>query len=64
MKKILFATIVVFAITFVSCTSEATETNNNKNNLNNGHNILYPTQKAADTIGGQGGTTPPPPPKP
>jgi hypothetical protein len=62
MKKILFAAVVVFSITLVSCTSDATETNNGKTNLSNVHNELVQTQKNADSTGGQGGTTPPPKP--
>jgi len=64
MKKILFTAVVVFSITLVSCTSDATETNNNKNNVSNVHSELLQTQKNGDSIGGQGGTIPPPPPKP
>lgn len=64
MKKNLFATLVVFSITLVSCTSDAEETNNDKNNQTNVHSELVQTQKAGDSIGGQGGNTPPPPPKP
>ena len=64
MKKNLFATLVVFSITLVSCTSDAIETKNDKNNQTNVHSELVQAQKAGNSIGGQGGNTPPPPPKP
>ena len=66
MKKILFATIVALSITFISCTTDATEgtieetTNSNNNTINQGNVLL--NQKPSDTIGGQAGNTPPPPP--
>ena len=62
MKKIIFATLVIFSITFVSCTSDAVDTNTDANNISNNHSDMLSTQKPADTTGGQGGNTPPPPP--
>ncbi|MBY0486210.1 MAG: hypothetical protein K2P85_03320 [Flavobacteriaceae bacterium] len=62
MKKIIFATLVVFSITFVSCTSDALDANTDSNNISNNHNEIGSTQKPADTTGGQGGQIPPPPP--